>query len=103
MSATPEINRANAQHSTGPTTEVGKQRSSLNALRHGLTSRIAVMPTEDIEAYETHKKSFTDEYSPQGATEAQSSPSLGGHFLAPKPHRRYRSECPEVRYHVRHA
>jgi hypothetical protein len=70
MSATPEINQANAQHSTGPTTEAGKQRSSLNALRHGLTSRIVVMPTEDLEAYQSHLKSFTDEYKPQGATEA---------------------------------
>jgi hypothetical protein len=29
------INRANSQHSTGPRTPAGKQRSSLNALRHG--------------------------------------------------------------------
>lgn len=32
-----EINRANAQHSTGPKTEAGKKQSSLNALRQGLT------------------------------------------------------------------
>src|ERR1700693_4082640 len=70
------INRANSQHSTGPRTEAGKQRSSLNALRHGLTSRIVVMPTEDLEAYESHKKSFTDEYNPQGATEAHLVQSL---------------------------
>jgi hypothetical protein len=71
MSASTEINRANAQHSTGPTTEAGKQRSSQNSLRHGLTARIVVMPTEDLEAYHAHLKSFTDEYHPQGATEAQ--------------------------------
>ena len=65
-----EINRANAQHSTGPKTESGKQRSSQNALRHGLTSQIVVMPTEEIEAYQLHLKSFTEEYDPQGATEA---------------------------------
>jgi cysteinyl-tRNA synthetase len=69
MSATPEINRANSQNSTGPSTEAGKQRSSLNALRHGLTSRIAVMPSEDLEAYQAHLKTFTDDYQPQGATE----------------------------------
>ncbi len=64
-----EINRENAQHSTGPKTEAGKQRSSLNALRHGLTGQIVVMPTEDLEAYQSHLKSFTDEYNPAGATE----------------------------------
>jgi hypothetical protein len=71
MSALPQINRANAQHSTGPKTEAGKWRSSLNALRHGLTGQIVVMPTEDLECYESHLKSFVDEYNPKGATEAQ--------------------------------
>jgi hypothetical protein len=65
-----EINRANSQHSTGPKTESGKKRSSLNALRHGLTGQIVVMPAEDLAAYQSHVKSFTDEYHPQGATEA---------------------------------
>jgi hypothetical protein len=65
-----EINRANSQHSTGPKTSHGKQRSSLNALRHGLTGQIVVMPTEDLHAYQLHLQSFTGEYDPQGATEA---------------------------------
>jgi hypothetical protein len=64
-----EINQANSQHSTGPNTEAGKQRSSLNALRHGLTSKIVVMPAEDPQAYQSHLKSLTDEYHPKGATE----------------------------------
>ena len=65
-----EINRANSQHSTGPKTEAGKTKSSLNALRHGLTGQIVVMPTEDLHAYQLHLKSFTEEYDPKGATEA---------------------------------
>src|SRR5271169_4476851 len=65
-----EINRANAQHSTGPKTPEGKQRSSLNALRHGLTGQIVVMPSEDLHAYQLHLESFTTEYHPVGATEA---------------------------------
>jgi hypothetical protein len=65
-----EINRANAQHSTGPKTAEGKKQSSLNALRHGLTGQIVVMPTEDLAAYQLHLKSFTDEYHPSGATES---------------------------------
>jgi hypothetical protein len=52
-------NRANSQHSTGPRTESGKQRSSQNALRHGLTARTAVLPTEDPEAYQRHLQQFS--------------------------------------------
>ncbi len=66
-----EINRANSLRSTGPITEAGKQRSSLNALRHGLTGQIVVMPSEDLEAYRRLLAAFLDEYHPAGATEAQ--------------------------------
>jgi hypothetical protein len=65
-----EINRANAQHSTGPKTAEGKKQSSLNALRHGLTGQIVVMPAEDLDAYRSHLKSFADQYNPQDVTEA---------------------------------
>ena len=64
-------NRANSQHSTGPRTEPGKQRSSLNALRHGLTARTAVLPTEDPDAYQRHIQQFLDEYAPATPTETQ--------------------------------
>jgi len=43
-------NRANAQKSTGPKSDAGKKRSSLNALRHGLTGQV-VLPTEEPSAY----------------------------------------------------
>src|ERR1035438_2851384 len=45
------INQLNAQKSSGPRTQAGKQRSSRNALRHGLTARTAVLDSEDPEAY----------------------------------------------------
>ncbi len=64
-------NRANSLHSTGPRTEPGKQRSSLNALRHGLTARTAVLPTEDPDAYQSHIQQFIDEYKPATPTETQ--------------------------------
>jgi hypothetical protein len=64
-------NRANAKLSTGPRTEPGKQRSSLNALRHGLTAQTAVLPTEDPEAYQCHIQQFLDEYKPANPTETQ--------------------------------
>jgi hypothetical protein len=65
------VNRANSQHSTGPRTESGKQRSSLNALRHGLTAQTAVLPTEDPETYQRHIQQFLDEYQPATPTETQ--------------------------------
>jgi hypothetical protein len=65
------INRANSLHSTGPRTEPGKLRSSRNALRHGLTARTAVLPTEDPEAYQRHIQQFLDEYAPATPTETQ--------------------------------
>ena len=65
------INRANSRHSTGPSTDSGKQRSSLNALRHGLTAASAVLPTEDPAAYQRHCRQFFDEYQPATPTETQ--------------------------------
>jgi hypothetical protein len=64
-----EINRQNAQKSTGPRTPEGKQKSSLNALRHGLTSHLPVIPGEDPELYQIHIQAFLDEYDPQSVTE----------------------------------
>src|SRR5215471_11234392 len=64
-------NRENAQLSTGPRTEEGKRRSSLNAVRHGLTGRTVVLPGEDALAYRNSVKSWYDEYQPKTTTEAQ--------------------------------
>src|SRR6202167_2660449 len=65
------INRPNSRHSTGPRTESGKQRSSLNALRHGLTAVSAVLPSEDRAAFDAHRRGFFDEYQPATPTETQ--------------------------------
>jgi hypothetical protein len=76
MSATPiasrtAMNRANSLRSTGPRTDSGKQRSALNALRHGLTAASAVLPSEDQAAFDTHRRGFFDEYRPATPTETQ--------------------------------
>jgi hypothetical protein len=65
------INRANAQHSTGPRSVIGKKHSSLNAVTHGLTSQSPILPREDPAAFERHAQGFFDEYQPQGSTEIQ--------------------------------
>jgi hypothetical protein len=48
-------NRKNAQNSTGPRSELGRRRSSRNALRHGLAIAIGSDPSfsKDIEALAT--------------------------------------------------
>src|ERR1022692_2909089 len=66
-----EANRRNAQQSTGPRTEIGKKTSSLNALRHGLTSRIVVLPSEDLAAYKTFSTEFLVDLAPETFAERQ--------------------------------
>jgi hypothetical protein len=66
----PSINRTNALHSTGPRTAAGKQRSSRNAVTHGLTGASPVLPSEDPAAYQRHCHQFLDEYQPATPTES---------------------------------
>lgn len=71
-----DANRKNAQHSTGPRTEEGKRRSSLNALRHGLTGQVIVMPGEDLAAYRTHCAAFHADLKPSGVLETHLTQTL---------------------------
>jgi len=64
-------NRANARHSTGPRTAQGKINASRNAVTHGLTSRTALLVTEDLETFKKHCQQFRDEYKPATPTEQQ--------------------------------
>ena len=69
-------NRANAAHSTGPKTEAGKKRSSLNAYRHGLTGQTIILPAEDLVAYQDFTRTFFDHYKPVDIIEKQLVQSL---------------------------
>jgi hypothetical protein len=62
-------NHANAQLSTGPRTEEGKKRSSLNAFRHGLTGQIVIHTPEDQAAFRKHCDAIREELAPVGALE----------------------------------
>jgi hypothetical protein len=64
-------NRANAQFSTGPKTAEGRAKSSLNAVRTGLTGRTVLLPSEDGEAYEAHLENYRREFQPVGIRETQ--------------------------------
>jgi hypothetical protein len=71
-------NRANAQKSTGPATAAGKQRSRLNATRHGLTGQTVVMPHEDMEAFNNMTAAIVASLQAVGALECQLAQSYAG-------------------------
>ncbi len=60
-----ESNRRNAQKSTGPRTQVGKEKVRLNAIKHGLTASIPLLPGEDAEAFKARGQSWRDELQPR--------------------------------------
>jgi hypothetical protein len=62
-------NRRNAQKSTGPKTPEGKARVCLNALRHGLSARVVVLPDENAEEFHQLCDDLETEWQPQGRTE----------------------------------
>jgi hypothetical protein len=64
-----QANRANSQLSTGPTTPESKTRSSLNAVKTGLTGRTVLLPGDDAEAYQKHVQRFYDDHKPAGDAE----------------------------------
>ncbi|MDQ6760009.1 MAG: hypothetical protein M3Z32_09120 [Acidobacteriota bacterium] len=66
-----QANRLNAQLSTGPKTPEGKKRSSLNALRHGLSGQIVVLPNEEMQAYLAFGQRLLEDMAPQGELEKQ--------------------------------
>lgn len=64
-----EANRQNAQRSTGPRTEAGKQRSRQNALRHGLTAETVISALESAADFSAFAAEIAADYRPQTATE----------------------------------
>jgi hypothetical protein len=64
-------NRANAQHSTGPKTEEGKQRTRLNASRHNLTGQVTAMTPEDRKAHDAFSAGLIKSMAPEGELELQ--------------------------------
>lgn len=65
-----EANRENAQRSTGPRTQEGKDHSRCNAYRHGLTGAGVVQPHEEELALERREAEWTSSTRPTNATEA---------------------------------
>jgi hypothetical protein len=64
-------NRGNALHSTGPKTLEGKERSAMNALKHGLTGQRLILQPEEHEAYRELTESLHAELAPKSTMEIQ--------------------------------
>ena len=59
-----KANKQNAQHSTGPRTDEGKKRTSLNALKHGFRAKDPLIPGEDPDHYYRHSAELENELQP---------------------------------------
>ena len=57
-------NQINAQKSTGPRTQEGKERSRRNSLKHGLTGEGIVLPSDDVAAVTRRFEALETELAP---------------------------------------
>lgn len=62
--------RANGARSKGPVSLAGRQKSSGNAIRHGILSRQLIVPGEDAAEYQALLSQLKQEFRPGGILEA---------------------------------
>lgn len=65
-----EANKRNAKHGTGPRTADGKARVGHNALKHGLTAELMVVPGESFEEFNAFRGALLDSLDLHGQLEA---------------------------------
>ncbi len=63
------INRENAQKSTGPKTEEGKNKSRRNSMIHGLTATVLTLVSEDPEVIDAEATGWFEAMEPEGLEE----------------------------------
>ena len=61
--------RANGAKSHGPSTEAGRKKSSMNALKYGLTARTVVLPNENDDEYTFLLESYVEKFQPTDPVE----------------------------------
>jgi len=64
-------NKRNAQQSTGPRTVEGRQRSSMNSVKHGLTATSDVLFDEDPAAFQDLHQALAADLMPTSAAESE--------------------------------
>ena len=76
-----EINRANAQKSTGPKTLEGKQRTAMNAVKHNLTGQSLILQPDEMDAYNRLTNALISDLKPRTELECQTVQKLiDAHF-----------------------
>jgi hypothetical protein len=66
-----DSNRRNSLQSSGPRTEVGKERSRRNAMRHGLAAETVIEIIEDIDDYKGFEANVIADYDARTAIERE--------------------------------
>ena len=69
-------NRENAKHSTGATTPSGKKKVRMNAIKHGFSGHLVIVPAHEQKAYLERIEAFREEFNPKGASEETLARSL---------------------------
>lgn len=64
-----EANRQNSHSSTGPRSPEGKQKSALNAVRHGFTGQTIILTEAETEPYQSFTEGLLQELAPVGIHE----------------------------------
>ena len=82
MASTKQItaNRANALRSSGPKTAVGKKRSSLNAVKHGLSAKGRILDGENAAEFELLQQELITEFEPANTLETHLVAEIGMGF-----------------------
>jgi hypothetical protein len=95
-----DANRKNAARSTGPRTPSGKNRSRLNALKHGLTAAIPVLPGEDPTRYQARVEAMVESFAPQNQIEVDLLERVAATTWSLE--RAARAEVAQLRHRIRH-
>jgi hypothetical protein len=81
-------NRENCKASTGPTSEIGRQTVSQNALKNGLSSKVHFALPGERDALEEHVAGYMEAYAPVGLPERDLVRNIASnHFRLQRAHR----------------
>jgi hypothetical protein len=86
-------NQANAQHSTGPRTETGKQASSQNNLRHGFAGKFKVLDWEDQSEFDLLLATFGAKHEPADPYEFVLVEKMAQHFWLSQRSLKLQEQC----------